>query len=126
MSQYLIIKKDGTTIGEWSRLTKLYQASHRTSYNEESFNPEKEFPLIIENLKEKIEEYKDSKDTYERMLSGLNSYEERFDTITSIKELEDEITECESAMHDVYFMKNCWECSQYSEDEENVWIWCKN
>lgn len=123
MSQYLIIKKDGVTLGEWSRSTHMYQAFEGAPYGEEKkFNPEQEFQLAIKNIEEKIIEYKDSKDTYEQLLQGSLTYEERYETIVAIKEIEVEIKEYELALHHVYFLQSCWECDRYEENPPK-WTW---
>ena len=125
MSSYLVIKKNNTTLGEWSRSTQLYQACDGMVPfdKEEGFKPIKQFPVIIDNLSAKIKVLEGRKRMYKEMLPLGLPYHELFETLTTIGDIDEEIKEYESAMHDVWFMQNCYECDEYSEDEKNEWTW---
>ncbi len=122
MSQYLVIKKDGVTLGEWSSSTCMYQAFPGATYEEKVFNPAERFEIATLIIQSKIDEYKKSIIKYNKMLDGNLAYEERWDCLTSIEELEEEIEECKKAMHDVLFMQDCWGCDRYEENPPK-WTW---
>lgn len=128
MSSYLTIKKDGVTIGCWSRSEEMYQAlSCHCSYgNWETFDPEKEFTYVIEDIKIEITSIDETIKLYEKMLEGKLDYEERFQTISAMQDYEKLKKENEILIIQIQFMLRMYNDSIYDSDvdqERNIWTW---
>lgn len=133
MSAYLVVKKDGVLIGVWNRSTKIYGSTICVPFEIDTrFDPESQFPKMIDSLNNEIKDYEKEKIKYEKILGTTISYEEKLETLDIISDMEDQISDCEFAITQIQFMLNSYENSKYYDDEDedkdftekNIWTWC--
>ena len=122
MSCYLIIKKNGTRIGTWSRSSKMFSLFHGADYTEKEFEPVSVFRNAIEEIKAEIPNCKKEIRIAQLSLKGCVDIDERHYLASFIVEHEEEIEDCERIIIEIEFMlNNCVECDLY--DEHTQWTW---
>ena len=122
MSCYLIIKKNGTRIGTWSRSSKMFSLFHGADYTEKEFEPVSVFRNAIAEIKAEIPDYKKEIRIAKLSLEGCVDIDERHYLASFIVEHEEEIEDCERIIIEIEFMlNNCVECDLY--DEHIRWTW---
>lgn len=127
MSQYLVIKKDGVKIGEWSRSTEMYDAFPCASYNENKFDAIRVFANAKSYFNQLISDTYKSIELKEKVLQGDITFDERWSIAGEIIEDEENIERLNKYNNYVDFMIEIYECDEYCDYDDgkthNIWTY---
>lgn len=122
MSSYLVIKKDGVIMGEYSRNSNIYKCLTPSylSEKEEEFYPYDTFEYGEDRISERIKEVEKDKQHFQRVLEQLTNIEDIDNTLRKIEDLDEELETLKYNLWEVKFLYNNY--SEFS-DEKNIWTW---
>ena len=115
MSSYLMFRKKGLRICEFSRSNEIYKVFDQAPYDKWTPVSVDTLKQGIHDLQEEIDEKEAEIAVYKDMMKGNLSYEDLYHVVTTIHDYQEEIIDLE---YSIMYVRILIDIEEYSDDDE--------